>query len=110
MGTQASYEGWEVGDQTGKSIHLAQVESSVSACISGQDQDDTSRECTAGSPPMTGQDDKKAHYSASTCAQQMIEERTAAGKEAASAQAVKRGHTVTMIKVPDPNDDTAYRQ
>ncbi len=37
-------------------------------------------------------------------------ERTAAGKEAAGAQAVKRGHTVTMIEIPDPDDDTAYRQ
>ncbi len=39
-----------------------------------------------------------------------MKERTAAGKEAASAQAVKRGHTVTMIEVPNPEDDTAYQQ
>ncbi len=31
-------------------------------------------------------------------------------KEAASTQAVKRGHMVTMIEVPDPDDDTVYRQ
>ncbi len=31
-------------------------------------------------------------------------------KEAASAQAVNRGHTVTMVEVPDHDDDTAYRR
>ncbi len=31
-------------------------------------------------------------------------------KEAASAQAVKRGHTVTMVEIPDQDDDAAYRQ
>ncbi len=100
----------EVGDATGKSVHSAQVKSSVSARISGQDQDDTSRERTAGSPPATGKDDKKARYSAGTCARQATEERTAAGKEAASAQAVNRGHTVTMIEVPDEEDDASYRK
>ncbi len=30
--------------------------------------------------------------------------------EAASAQAVNRGHQVTMIKVPDAEDDTSYRK
>ncbi len=81
MEAQASYEGREVSDQAGKSVHLAQVESSVSTCISGQDQDDASRERTAGSPPTTGKDDKKACYSAGTCAQQTTEERTAAGRK-----------------------------
>ncbi len=68
MEAQAPYEGQEVGDETGKSVHSAQVKSSVSARISGQDQDDASRKRTAGSPPMTGVDNKKAHYSAGTCA------------------------------------------
>ncbi len=108
MGARAPYEGWGVGDETGKSVHSAQVESSVSARTCGQDQDDAPRECTAGSPPATGKDDKKARYSDGTCARQVTEERTAAGKEAASAQAVNRGHTVTMIEVPDHDDDTAY--
>ncbi len=31
-------------------------------------------------------------------------------KEAASAQAVKRGPQVTMVEVPDDDDDTAYRR
>ncbi|SJL10874.1 uncharacterized protein ARMOST_14269 [Armillaria ostoyae] len=33
----------------------------------------------------------------------------AAGKEAASAQAVERGHSVSIIEVPDEDDDTAYQ-
>ncbi len=110
MEAQASYEGWGVSDRAGKSVLMAQVESSISARISGQDQDDTPRECTAGSLPVAGKDAKKTQYSAGTCARQTTEERTAEWEEAASAQAVKRGHTVTMIEVPDPDDDTAYRQ
>ncbi len=109
-GARASYEGWGVSDQAGKSILMAQVESSVSARISGQDQDDAPRERTAGSSPATGKDDKKTRYSASTCTGQATEERTAEQEEAASTQAVKRGHTVTMIEVPNAKDDTAYRQ
>ncbi len=104
MEVQASYEGRGVGDETGKPVHLAQVKSSV------QDQDDTSRERTAGYPPATGKDDKKTHYSAGTCTSQTTEERTATGKEAASAQAVKRGHQVTMIEVPDDEDNMFFRK
>ncbi len=99
MEAQASYEGREVGDDTGKSVHSAQVKSSVSARISGQDQDDASRERTAGPPLVTGKDDKNTRYSVGTRARQATEERIAAGKEAASAQAVKRGPMVTMIEV-----------
>ncbi len=110
MEAQASYEGRGVGDRAGKSVLMAQVESSVSARISSQDQDDAPRERTAGSPPTAGKDDKKTRYSASTCTSQATEERTAAGQEAASAQAVKRGHTVTMVEVPNHDDDTAYRR
>ncbi len=111
MEAQASNEGRGVGDlHAGKSVLTAQAESSVSARISGQDQDDAPRERTAGSPLVTGKDDKNARYSTGTCARQTAEERTAAGQEAASAQAVKRGHSVTMIEVPDPDNNTAYRQ
>ncbi len=35
--------------------------------------------------------------------------KTAAGQEAASAQAVKRGHSVTMIEVSDEEDNTTYQ-
>ncbi len=37
-------------------------------------------------------------------------DRTADEHGSASAQAVKRGHQVAMIKVPDKEDDTAYQQ
>ncbi len=59
MEAQASYEGRGVGDQAGKSVLMAQVESSISARISGQDQDDAPWERTAGSLPATGKDNKK---------------------------------------------------
>ncbi len=36
--------------------------------------------------------------------------KTATGQEAASAQAVKRGHQVTMIEVPDDEDDTSFQK
>ncbi|SJL08318.1 uncharacterized protein ARMOST_11681 [Armillaria ostoyae] len=35
--------------------------------------------------------------------------KTAAGQEAASIQAVNRGHPVLMVEVPDEDDDTAYQ-
>ncbi|SJL04349.1 uncharacterized protein ARMOST_07715 [Armillaria ostoyae] len=35
--------------------------------------------------------------------------KTAIGKEAASAQAVNRGHSVTLIEVSDEDDDVAYQ-
>ncbi len=59
---------------------------------------------------MKGQDDKKTHYSVDTCVRQATKERIAAGQEAASAQVVERGHQVTMIEVPDEEDDTAYQR
>ncbi|SJL08497.1 uncharacterized protein ARMOST_11861 [Armillaria ostoyae] len=37
------------------------------------------------------------------------QKRPAAGLEAASAQAVERGHQVTCIEVPDEDDDTAFQ-
>ncbi len=39
-----------------------------------------------------------------------LDGRTAAGQEAASAQAVERGHQVVMVEVPDEEDDTAYQR
>ncbi|SJL08165.1 uncharacterized protein ARMOST_11528 [Armillaria ostoyae] len=37
------------------------------------------------------------------------QKRPAAGREAASAQAVQRGHSVTCIEVPNEEDDTAFQ-
>ncbi len=110
MEAQASYEGRGVSNRAGKSVLMAQVKSSISARISGQDQDDAPQERTSGSLPTTGKDDEKTRYSVGTRARQMTEERTAKGKEAASAQVVKRGHTVTMVEVPDLEDNTAYQR
>ncbi len=39
-----------------------------------------------------------------------MKERTAAGQEAASTQVVERGPQVTMIKIPDEEDNTAYQR
>ncbi len=86
MGPHGPFTGLEVADDTGKSVHLAQVKSVVPI------QDDTSWKRTSGSPLATGEDDKKA-----------------AGLESASTQAVKRGHQVIMVEVPDEEDNTAYR-
>ncbi len=80
--------------QTGKSVHSAQVEPSASTCISGQDQ---------GRPPNA---DTESRLTNSLGYRGAEEDR----KEAASAQAVERGHQVAMIKVPDKEDDTAYQQ
>ncbi len=110
MEARASYEGWGVDNRAGKSVLMAQVESRISARISGQDQDDAPRERTAGSLPATGKDNQKTRYPASTCTSQMTGERTAERKEAASTQAVERGHQVAMIEVPDKEDNTAYQQ
>ncbi len=85
--------GLGAGDETGKSASAAQVKSSASARISSQDQGDTPRKHTSGSPLVTGKDDKKAKR-----------------KEAASAQVVERGPQVTMVEVPDNEDDTAYQR
>ncbi len=104
-GSQGPHMGQGDSDEAGKSVHSAQVESSTSA---RGGHGDAPWECTSGSLPVTGEDDKKTRYSVGTCARQATEERTAIGKEAASAQAVKRGHQVTMIEVPDDEDDTSF--
>ncbi len=78
---------------TGKSVHLAQVKPAVPDCTYGMDWGGPSRAVTDSHP------DNSSGY-------REAEER----EEAASTQAVNRGHTVTMIEVPDEEDDTAYRQ
>ncbi len=93
MGMQVPFMGLGASDEAGKSVLTAQAESSASTRISGQDQGDTPQKRTSGSLPMTGKDDQKAER-----------------KEAASAQAVKRGHRVTMIEVPDGEDDMSFQR
>ncbi len=78
----------------GKSIHSAQVEPSASTRISGQDQ---------GGPPNADTESRLTNSSGYHGAEEDRE-------EAASTQAVERGHQVAMIEVPDKEDDTAYQQ
>ncbi len=83
----------EGAGETGKSIHLAQVKPAVPDRTHGIERDGPS--CAViHSHPNNSSGYREA------------KER----KEAASAQAVNRGHTVTMIEVPDEDDDTAYRR
>ncbi len=83
-----------VTDQAGKTVHSAQVESAVPARINSQDQDST----------------PAVHTSHSTMKGQNKDDTAAERKEAASAQAVKRGHQVIMIKVPDNEDDMSFQK
>ncbi len=79
--------------RAGKSVHSAQVEPAVPDRSYGMERDGPSRAVTDSHP------DNSSGY-------RKAEER----KEAASAQAVNRGPRVTMIEVPDQDDDVAYRQ
>ncbi len=83
----------EGAGETGKSVHSAQVKPAVPDRTYGMDWDGPSR-AVIDSHPDNSSGFRKA------------EER----EEAASAQAVNRGHQVTMIEIPDDDDDTAYRQ
>ncbi len=79
--------------RAGKSVHSAQVEPAASARICSQDQ---------GGPSHAG---IESHPNNSP-GYRGAEER----KEDASAQAVERGPQVTMIEVPDEEDDTTYQR
>ncbi len=69
--------------------------------------DETRETRTVGCAAAPTQD---ARYSVSTCARQATKERIAAGQEATSTQVVKRGHQVTMIKVPDEDNDVSFQR
>ncbi|SJL02936.1 uncharacterized protein ARMOST_06277 [Armillaria ostoyae] len=61
-------------------------------------------------PRQTSRQEPQARPSkAAGDANAMATKERAIGQEAASAQAVNRGHSVTMIKVPDQDDDTAFQ-
>ncbi|SJL18609.1 uncharacterized protein ARMOST_22206 [Armillaria ostoyae] len=61
------------------------------------------------SPIAPGNVDEERPSKAAGDANAMATKKIAAGLEAASAQAVNRGHSVTCIKVPDEDDDTAFQ-
>ncbi|SJL18203.1 uncharacterized protein ARMOST_21781 [Armillaria ostoyae] len=64
-------------------------------------------------PPLTQKENDEDHQArpskAASDANATATKETATGKEAASAQAVNRGHPVVMVEVPDEEDDTAYK-
>ncbi|SJL13052.1 uncharacterized protein ARMOST_16489 [Armillaria ostoyae] len=61
------------------------------------------------SPIAPGNVDEERPLKAAGDANATATKKTAAGLEAASAQAVNRGHSVTCIEVPDEDDDTAFQ-
>ncbi|SJK98948.1 uncharacterized protein ARMOST_02226 [Armillaria ostoyae] len=61
------------------------------------------------SPIAPGNVDEERPLKAVGDANATTTKKTAAGKEAASAQAVKRGQSVTCIEVPDEDDDMAFQ-
>ncbi|SJL16255.1 uncharacterized protein ARMOST_19775 [Armillaria ostoyae] len=61
------------------------------------------------SPITPGNVDEERPSKAAGDANATAMKKTAAGLEAASAQAVNRGHSVTCIEVPDEDDDTAFQ-
>ncbi len=92
-GRPSASKSQEGAGETDKSVRSAQVKPAVPDRTYGIDWDGPSP-AVIDSHPDNSSGSRKA------------EER----EEAASAQAVKRGPTVTMIEVPDPDDDTAYRR
>ncbi len=96
----------------GKSVHSAQVKptallTSSSEVRRGLPQSYSSNEVQRDTP--MGNPDEDAHVTRTIgCA--MAPTKTAAGQEAASAQAVNRGHKVTMVEVPDEKDNTAFKR
>ncbi|SJL14064.1 uncharacterized protein ARMOST_17517 [Armillaria ostoyae] len=61
------------------------------------------------SPIAPGNADEERPSKAAGDANATATKKTAAGLEAASAQAVNRGHPVTCIEVPDEDDNTAFQ-
>ncbi len=93
----------EKGSMAGNSIHLVQVEPIVSRDDSSVQTNLLRLKAPSGYP------DKDAHV-ARTVGCAMALTKTAEGGEAASAQAVKRGHQVQMEEIPNDEDDTSFRQ
>ncbi|SJK97340.1 uncharacterized protein ARMOST_00592 [Armillaria ostoyae] len=53
--------------------------------------------------------EEKHPLKAASVANATATKKIAAGQEVASAQAIERGHSVVMIKVPDHEDDTSFK-
>ncbi len=95
--------------QAGKTIHLAQVE--PTAAISGPEvlsgllQSNSSNEVRCDIPLGDVDEDQRVAKTVG-CATALTNQ--AEQMEAASAQAVNRGHKVEMSEVPDQDDDTSF--
>ncbi len=100
----------EGADRACKSVHLAQVESAVYA-NNGPDvqmslrQSESSNEARHDTPLGDPEEDQQV---ARTVGCATAPTQTAEGQEAASTQAVKRGHSIEIEEVPDDEDNTSF--
>ncbi len=99
--------GMEAADWAGKTVHLAQVESIVPerSFAMGDDTYKSRISQTTDSPEHHSKTRKTRTIG---CTMALM--KTATGQEAASAQMVKRGHQVTMIEVPDEDNDVSFQR
>ncbi len=93
--------GMGAADRAGKTIHSAQVKS-------------TAQQSSTHKSHISRPTNSPGHHS-KACATRTVgcataPTKIAAGQEATSAQVVKRGHQVTMIEVPDDEDDTSFQK
>ncbi len=105
-------------DWAGKTVHSAQVESVAPTTCSGGTSDSyvkglsllqsNSSNLVRRDTPLGDLDEDQRVARTVGCA--TAPTKAAERKEAASAQAVKRGHQVTMIEVPDNEDDTSFQR
>ncbi len=111
--------GWDLNDLlspkgtgwAGKTIHSAQVEPAASSRSPkvqlNLQQSHSSNEVWHALPP--GDPDKDQRV-ARTVGCTTAPTKAAKGKEAASAQVVKRGHQVTIVEVPDEDNDISFQR
>ncbi|SJL05187.1 uncharacterized protein ARMOST_08555 [Armillaria ostoyae] len=88
--------------ETGKSAFAVQAQPVVL-------QSDPSTTALGHSMPRQQQDHQACPSKVTGDANATATKKIAAGQEAASAQAVKRGHQVTCVEVPDKDNDVAFQ-
>ncbi len=114
-GRTTSHSPKETG-QAGKTVHLAQVKPAVPACSCNiRDgskvrrsllQSDSSNEVWRDTP--SGEPDETCVTRTVGCTMALT--KAAKRKEAASAQALNRGYLVTMVEVPDEDNDISFQR
>ncbi|SJL01310.1 uncharacterized protein ARMOST_04630 [Armillaria ostoyae] len=107
---EASCRSPQVARRTGNSTFVVRVQPVVSTVPAVQ-PGDTWQAWQFSHPDQKEHDeDHQARPSnAAGVAKAMAMKKIATGKEVASAQAIKRGHSVVMIEVPDHEDDTSFK-